>query len=234
MLPSQGRGRRFEPGLPLKMTQQEILQKTREYVKEKLSGEGTGHDWFHIERVVHNALNIAEGEKNVDIFLVELGALLHDIADSKFYPEGEDEKRIREWLESLDVEKKIIDEVVHIVQSVSFKGGKNPVQPNTIEAKTVQDADRLDALGAIGIARAFTYGGHKGRPLYDPEIKPIEYEDTASYRKSDAPTINHFYEKILKLKGLMNTENGKEMALGRHKFIEEYLKHFYSEWEGKE
>jgi uncharacterized protein len=216
------------------MNNKTILQKTQDFIKDRMSGEGSGHDWFHVERVVKNALHIGQTEKGSDMFLVELGALLHDIADSKFYPEGTDEKEVRKWLESLAVEQNIIDSVVHIVQAVSFKGGKNPITPATLEAKIVQDADRLDALGAIGIARAFAYGGFKGRLLYDPEVKPIDFSAEGDYKKHETHTINHFYEKLLKLKDLMNTKTGRQLAAKREQFIKEYLKHFYAEWEGRE
>lgn len=216
------------------MTQQEILRKTRQFVKKRMSGESTGHDWFHVERVVKNAVHIGRTESGSNLFLVELGALLHDIADSKFYPEGTDEKEIREWLGSLDIDSSTIDSVVHIVQAVSFKGGKNSIKPKTIEAQIVQDADRLDALGAIGVARAFAYGGNKGRLLYDPEVKPVDFSDKDDYRKHETHTINHFYEKLLKLKDLMNTESGRQLAEKREQFTKEFLERFYAEWEGRE
>lgn len=216
------------------MNNKTVLQKTQEFVKDRMSGEGSGHDWFHVERVVRNARHIARIEKGSDMLLVELGALLHDIADSKFYPEGTDKKEIQKFLESLKVRQNVIDSIIRIVHAVSFKGGNNPIKPNTLEAKIVQDADRLDALGAIGIARAFAYGGFKGRLLYDPEIKPADFKDTDDYRKNETHTINHFYEKLLKLKELMNTKTGKELAAKREKFTKDFLKHFYAEWEGRE
>jgi uncharacterized protein len=210
-----------------------IVTKTIDFIKDRFKGEGSGHDWWHIYRVYKNALNIAKTEK-VDVFVVELGALLHDIADWKFTGGNEKEggKQARLWLENLDVDSDIIDHVCYIVDNIGFKGGTG--QPiKTKEGMVVQDADRLDAMGAIGIARAFSYGGHNNREMYNPEIKPKLNQTKEEYRTGNAPTINHFYEKLLKLKDLINTKTGKEIAQTRHDFMESYLKEFFEEWEGK-
>jgi len=208
--------------------------KTIEFVKISLADAEGGHDWWHIYRVWKTASHIAQNE-NVDMFVVELGSLLHDIADSKFH--GGDEEigpeRARKFLESLQVEEDIILHVENIISNVSFKGGKLPQKFKSPELDVIQDADRLDALGAIGIARTFNYGGHKGRTIYNPEIKPNLDLSKEQYKNSDAPTLNHFYEKLLLLKNLMNTETGKQMAEDRHNFMLAYLDQFYKEWEGE-
>ncbi|NER13115.1 HD domain-containing protein [Leptobacterium flavescens] len=216
------------------MTQKEIIAHTVNYVKETLKDAEGGHDWFHIERVYKNSLLILK-EEEADAFTVELGALLHDIADSKFH--GGDEtvgpKKAREFLESLGVDKSVIDHVENIIKYISFKGGNTKQNFRSPELNIVQDADRLDAIGAIGIARAFNYGGFKDRGLYDPAIEPKLNMTKEEYKKSTAPTINHFYEKLLLLKDRMNTESGKKIAEGRHNFMKQYLEQFYSEWNGK-
>ena len=216
------------------MTQKEIIAHTVNYVKETLKDAEGGHDWFHIERVYKNSLLILK-EEEADAFTVELGALLHDIADSKFH--GGDEtvgpKKAREFLESLEVDKSVIDHVENIIKYISFKGGNTKQNFRSPELNIVQDADRLDAIGAIGIARAFNYGGFKDRGLYDPAIAPKLDMTKEEYKKSTAPTINHFYEKLLLLKDRMNTESGKKIAEGRHNFMKQYLEQFYSEWSGK-
>lgn len=207
------------------------LEKTRAFIKEKLAGEGTGHDWWHIERVYNNALAITRKEGGNE-FIVQLGALLHDVADHKFH-NGDDTigpKIAREWLEEIEVEEQVIKEVERIVKEISFKGAKVKTPMSSMEGKIVQDADRLDAIGAIGIARAFAYGGYKGREMYNPEQLPVIHESFESYKKSEGHTINHFYEKLLLLKELMNTNEGKRMAQQRHNYMEGFLKQFYSEW----
>ena len=201
----------------------DIIEKTKNFVREKLLGEATGHDYWHIERVYNLACNIALKE-GADLFVVSLAALLHDIADHKFY-NGDSQvggNVTREWLKQLSVSDEIINHVAHIVETISFKGGTNKEKQNTIEGKVVQDADRLDAIGAIGIARAFAYGGNKNREIYNPEIKPETYDKYEDYAKKQNHTINHFYEKLLLLKDLMNTETGKTIALQRHQFMEYY------------
>jgi len=213
---------------------QDIILKTIDFVKTSLADAEGGHDWWHIYRVWKTAMHIAQNESG-DMFVVELGALLHDIADSKFH--GGDEEigpeRARKFLESLQVEEDVILHVENIISNISFKGGKLPQKFKSPELDVIQDADRLDALGAIGIARTFNYGGHKGRTIYNPEIKPNLDLSKEQYKNSDAPTLNHFYEKLLLLKNLMNTETGKKMAEDRHNFMLSYLDQFYKEWEGE-
>ena len=212
---------------------EQIIQNTISFVKEELENAEGGHDWFHIQRVFNNARHIAEGEK-ADMLVVELGALLHDIADSKFHDGDETvgPKRAKDFMESQDLTPEVIEHVVKIIENISFKGGNVKRNFSSRELDIVQDADRLDALGAIGIARTFNYGGFKGRALYDPEIKPNLNMTKEEYKASTAPTINHFYEKLLLLKNRMNTETGRHMAEERHKFMEDYLEQFYQEWEG--
>lgn len=213
---------------------QNILNNTIAFVKQKLENAEGGHDWFHIERVYKNAQLIAKDE-NCDVFIVKLGALLHDIADSKFHDGDESvgPKVAREFLESQKVNEEIIIHVINIIENISFKGGNFEKKFNSIELDIVQDADRLDALGAIGIARCFNYGGFKNRPLYNPEIAPNLAMTKEEYKANQAPTLNHFYEKLLLLKDKMNTETGKKIAQERHHFMEVFLKQFYDEWEGK-
>jgi uncharacterized protein len=211
-----------------------IISKTIDFVKETLKNAEAGHDWFHIERVFKTAQTINETEK-ADQLIVALAALLHDIADPKF--NGGDEelgpKVAEDFLKSIAVDQYIIDQVKLIIQHMSFKNSFDEVKFTSKEMEVVQDADRLDAIGAIGIARAFTYGGFKNRVLYDPEIKFEEYQDKEGYKNTTAPTINHFYEKLLKLKDMMNTASGKAIAAERHQFMLQYLDQFYQEWEGK-
>lgn len=216
------------------MDQQQILQATESYVKETLSGEGTGHDWFHIERVRKLAFYIAKQE-NADLYLVELGALLHDIADWKFH--GGDPsagiKKTQSWLKSQQVDEQTISQVCHIVENISFKGGTNQAPMKTAEGKIVQDADRLDALGAIGISRCFAYGGHKGREIYNPEIPPKTHQTFEDYKEYVGTSLNHFDEKLLLLKDLMNTPTGKRLAEERHHYVKEFKERFLREWAGE-
>tara|TARA_R110002020_G_scaffold336426_2_gene551670 strand:+ start:31742 stop:32398 length:657 start_codon:yes stop_codon:yes gene_type:complete len=216
------------------MTNTQIIEETIAFVKETLKGAEGGHDWFHIQRVFKNTLLIAKDEK-VDVLVVSLGALLHDIADAKF--NGGDEtvgpKMASKFLQSLEVDKKIVDHVVKIIENISYKSSLDSKKLFTSkELQVVQDADRLDAIGAIGIARAFNYGGFKNRELYNPEIAPNLQMTKEEYKKSKAPTINHFYEKLLLLKDKMNTESGKKLAEKRHEFMLDYLEQFYKEWNG--
>ena len=215
------------------MTSDQIIQKTVEFVKHTLHDAEGGHDWWHVYRVWKTAIHIASIEK-ADMLVVELGALLHDIADSKFHHGNEEigPAKARTFLQALGVEEKIINHVVDIIANISFKGGKVEQQFKSPELDVIQDADRLDALGAIGIARTFNYGGHKGRAIYDPGIKPNLQLTKEEYKNSTAPTLNHFYEKLLLLKDLMNTETGKQMAEKRHEFMVAYLDQFYNEWDG--
>jgi len=211
-----------------------LIDNTILFVKQKLENAEAGHDWFHIERVYKNALLIAQDEV-CDIQIVKLGALLHDIADSKFNDGDETvgPKVARAFLESQNVSEEIIIHVVNIIENISFKGGNFEKKFNSIELEIVQDADRLDAIGAIGIARTFNYGGFKNRQLYNPEIAPKLNMSKEEYKKSEAPTINHFYEKLLLLKDKMNTKTGKNLAQERHKFMELFLSQFYAEWDGE-
>ncbi|MEN8732428.1 MAG: HD domain-containing protein [Bacteroidia bacterium] len=210
-----------------------IIQKTITYVKQELANAEGGHDWWHIERVWKTAKQIAKSER-VDVLIVELGALLHDIADSKF--NGGDEtigpRKAREFLATQDVSSEVIDHVILIIENISFKGGKEAQKFKSPELDVVQDADRLDALGAIGIARTFNFGGFKNREIYNPTIPPNLHMTKEEYKKSTAPSINHFYEKLLLLKDLMNTATGKAMAQQRHDYMEGFLEQFYKEWEG--
>ena len=215
----------------IKMT---IIDKTILFVKKQLQDAEGGHDWFHIERVFKNAVLIAQ-EEVCDVTVVKLGALLHDIADSKFH-EGDEEigpKTAREFLESENVSEEIIEHVIQIIKNISFKGGNFQKTFSSKESEIVQDADRLDALGAIGIARTFNYGGFKNRAIYNPSISPKLNMTKEEYKKSDSPTLNHFYEKLLLLKDKMNTETGKKLAQERHRFMETFLSQFYAEWEGE-
>jgi uncharacterized protein len=213
------------------MNRKLIIKKTKEFVKAELEGEGSGHDWWHIVRVYNNALDIAKKEKelnkgNIDVFVVELGALLHDIADHKFGHSDDDRRDIiSKFLMESEVEKEIIDHVVYIANNISFKGGKNKHKMETIEGEIVQDADRLDAIGAIGIGRTFAYGGYKKRVMYAPDCEPDG--------KDKEDTISHFYEKLLLLKDRMNTKTGYKKAQNRHRVMEEFLENFHSEWNGE-
>lgn len=218
------------------MTTEDLIAKTKEFVKTTLKGAEGGHDWFHIQRVLNNSLLIAKDE-DVDPLVVKLGALLHDIADAKFY--GGDEtigpQLAEEFLGSLEIDLGIISHVVKIIENISFKsnlGTKDSKDKifNSLELQVVQDADRLDAIGAIGIARAFNYGGFKNRELYNPHIKPNVKITKKEYTSSTAPTLNHFYEKLLLLKNKMNTKTGSQLAEERHQFMQLYLDQFYKEW----
>lgn len=215
------------------MNKKEIIEATISFVKKELHGAEGGHDWWHIERVWNNARLLAKAE-NVDFFVVELAALLHDIADAKFHNGDEDAgpKKAKQFLESFSIPKEIISHVENIIRNISFKGGNFESSFYSTELAVVQDADRLDALGAIGIARAFHYGGFKNREIYNPSISPDLYMNKEAYKKSTAPTINHFYEKLLLLKERMNTITGKKLARERHHFMEIFLEQFYEEWNG--
>jgi uncharacterized protein len=216
------------------MDNSDIVHKTILFVQEKLENAEGGHDWFHIERVYKNALLIAENEV-CDVNVVKLGALLHDIADSKFHDGDESigPKIAREFLESENADEVTIQHVINIIENLSFKGGNAEKTFSSVELDIVQDADRLDAMGAIGIARTFNYGGFKNRPLHNPNIAPNLHISKEEYKNSEAPTINHFYEKLLLLKDKMNTETGKKIAQERHQFMINFLSQFYAEWDGE-
>ncbi|HBN03454.1 MAG TPA: phosphohydrolase [Bacteroidetes bacterium] len=210
------------------------IEKTITYVKQQLANAEGGHDWWHIERVWKSAKKIAETE-NVNLLVIELGALLHDIADAKFH-DGDEElgpQIAAVFMREINVDEETIQHVVQIIKHISFKGGKEAQTFTSPELNVVQDADRLDALGAIGIARTFNYGGFKNREIFNPNIPPNLTMTKEEYKKSDAPSINHFYEKLLLLKDLMNTETGKQLAIQRHVFMEQYLEQFYLEWNGE-
>ena len=217
------------------MNRKAIINKTKKFVKQTLEGAEGGHDWFHTKRVLANSIHIAKNE-NANLFVVQLAALLHDIADAKFHDGDETlgPKVASEFLEEQSVDPLTKEHIIKIIESVSFKNSlsltKNPF--DSIELQIVQDADRLDAIGAIGIARAFNYGGFKNRELYNPKVSPNMNMSKEEYKKSSAPTINHFYEKLLLLKEKMNTSTGKKLAEKRHDFMLSYLDQFYQEWEG--
>lgn len=215
------------------MNKQLILNNTINFVKNELANAEGGHDWFHVERVYKNALHICKSEI-ANEFLVALAALLHDIADAKFYNGDETiaPKKASDFLTSQSVDDEIIHQVIDIIKNMSFKNSlENKKVTKSIEFQIVQDADRLDAIGAIGIARCFNYGGFKNRVIYNPEIVPNLTLTKEAYKKSDAPSINHFYEKLLLLKDQMNTNTGKKLAERRHQFMENYLQQFYDEWD---
>lgn len=213
--------------------QEKWVEQTVAYVKDALSGAEGGHDWWHVYRVWKLAQTIARNEK-ADSCVVELAALLHDIADAKFF--GGDEEigpaKATAFMQSIHVDEHILEHVVLIIRNMSFKQEFSAVSFTSPELYVVQDADRLDAIGAIGIARTFNYGGFKNRLIYHPDIPVAQYADKEAYKKSEAPTINHFYEKLLLLKNLMKTTTGKQMAEQRHAFMETYLNQFFNEWEG--
>jgi uncharacterized protein len=217
------------------MFNQELIEATKTFVKDTLKDAEGGHDWFHVERVYKNALLIAKGE-TVDPLVVALGALLHDIADSKFY-DGDSTigpKVAGAFLLKYNVDSATINHVIKIIENISYSsniGLENTFR--SIELDVVQDADRLDALGAIGIARTFNYGGFKNRTLYNPDIKPNLNMTKAEYKTSNAPTINHFYEKLLLLKDKMNTTTGYKIAKQRHQYMVDFLKQFDAEWKGE-
>lgn len=217
------------------MTDVALVEETIVFVKETLQDAEGGHDWFHIQRVFNNSILIAKTEQ-VDLLVVSLGALLHDIADAKFHngDESVGPKMAKAFLASLAVPKKTINHVVNIIDHISYKNtlGKSTGKKfNSLELQVVQDADRLDAIGAIGIARAFNYGGFKNRAMHDPAIPPNLKMSKAEYKKSTAPTINHFYEKLLLLKDKMNTQTGKQLAAQRHQYMLNFLEQFYREWD---
>lgn len=221
------------------MTDTEIIEQTRLFIKDKLGSESSGHDYWHAYRVWQTAKHIASKEKDADTFTVELAALLHDIADWKFH-KGDTEAGPRaagEWLESLDIQKETIQHVQNIIRNLDFKGADVKIELDTVEGQIVHDADKLDALGAIGIGRAFATGAHFNEVMHNPDIPIPKYKSAEEYRTAkgtaNRTVINHFYEKLLLLKDRMLTETGKELAQRRHEVMEEFLEEFLSEWEGK-
>ena len=221
------------------MTQKDIIQKTVEYIRQEFSNDSSGHDWWHIYRVWRTAITICEHDAEwADSLIVQLAALLHDLDDWKFNNSGEsgDETplRTKAWLDSFSLDPSITDAVCRIIQQISFKGAGVENKMDSLEGFIVQDADRLDAIGAIGIARAFAYGGYKNRQLYDPETPPQLHATFEQYKNSNSATINHFYEKLLLLKDMMNTAAAKRIAEERHKVMVQYLDQFMNEWEGKD
>ena len=215
------------------MKKQLIINNTIEFVKHTLQNAEGGHDWFHIQRVFNNAKLIVKTE-SADKLIVSLSALLHDIADSKFHDGDETigPKKATEFLMSQNIDSIVIEHVVQIIKNISFKGGNIDRTFSSKELDIVQDADRLDAIGAIGIARCFNYGGFKNREIFNPKIKPKLNMTKEEYKNSNTPSINHFYEKLLLLKDKMNTATAKRVAIERHKFMEKYLDQFYAEWDG--
>ncbi len=213
------------------MDKGEILKQTEAYVRKTLEGEGSGHDWWHIDCVRKTALYVAKQEK-ADLYIVELAALLHDIADWKFTG-GDDDvgpRIAKEWLLKMEAGEEVAEHVCHIIKDLSFKGAGVATPMRTIEGKIVQDADRLQALGAIGIARCFAYGGSKGREIWNPNEKPVMHQSFEQYKSNKSSSLIHFYEKLLLLKDRMNTATGKKLAEERHLHMEQFLKQFYSEW----
>ncbi|MEC1720094.1 HD domain-containing protein [Schinkia azotoformans] len=214
------------------MDKNRLIEEATAFVRSELENEASGHDWWHIARVTKMAKHIAEQE-GADVFICEMAALLHDIADEKLNEGGEEAglKRVKDWLEVHQADNEMINTIIEIISTMSFKGGNHPPM-TTLEGKVVQDADRLDAIGAIGIARTFAYAGAHGDLIYDPAIHPREKMTKEEYRAVKTTAVNHFYEKLLKLKNLMNTDTAKEMAEARHQLMEDFLQKFYHEWEG--
>jgi uncharacterized protein len=217
----------------MEIEEDRIIIETKKHVRQELEGEGSGHDWWHIYRVLQNALQIGKAE-NANLYVVELAALLHDLGDFKFYDGDETvgPRITREWLENQGAVPNVVDQVVQIVKELSYKGAGVNTDMSTLEGKVVQDADRLDAIGAIGIARTFAYGGNKNREMHNPEVKPEMHASFEAYKNSTGPTINHFYEKLLLLKDRMQTNAGKAMANERHQYMENFLEQFFAEWDG--
>lgn len=212
-------------------TDDELIPSTIDFVKEQIKDYDSGHDWFHIERVWKMAKRIAKEEKDIDLLVLELSALLHDVGDYKFHDGSQKSgpQIVRNFLEQFDLPQTTILHVKSIVENVSYSN-ENTSGFHSKELEIVQDADRLDAMGAIGIARAFNFGGYKGRSIYDPDIPAQPNLSKTGYKKNKGPTINHFYEKLLLLKGQMNTAKGREIAEDRHNFMERYLDQFFKEW----
>jgi uncharacterized protein len=213
------------------MNKQKVIQRTERFIESEFQSEGSGHDWFHVDRVRKMALRIGLQE-GCDLFVTEMAALLHDLDDWKLTGSNpSDASRAKEWLWSLGIDEPTTLQVLQVIEEVSFKGAGIETPVSSAEAAVVQDADRLDAIGAIGIARTFAYGGYKKRLIYDPSVKPVLHNNFQEYKSNTAPTINHFYEKLLLLKDRMNTETARIIAEGRHQVMNDYLTQFYEEWE---
>ncbi|SET38428.1 HD domain-containing protein [Hymenobacter actinosclerus] len=222
--------------MPLSSTDSQLITATAEFIREKFLHEGTGHDWEHIRRVWQVARRLAAQTPAADPLVTELGALLHDVADWKFH-DGDEEagpRAARAWLSSQGAALAVMDAVEAIIREISFKGLGVPTPMSSIEGELVQDADRLDAIGAIGVARAFAYGGHKNRPLHDPAVPPVRHDSFESYKQNTAPTINHFHEKLLHLRERMNTDAARRVADERHAYMEQFLAQFLREWAGED
>jgi uncharacterized protein len=216
------------------MTQNEIIQKTVEFIKQEFGGDSSGHDWWHIYRVWKSAIAIGEREK-ADLFIVQLAALLHDLDDWKFNDSADETpRRAKAWMEACGIDSQINQAVCEIIMHISYKGAQVENKMKSLEGFIVQDADRLDAIGAIGIGRAFAYGSYKNRPMYDPEAENQMHTSFEQYKNSKSATINHFYEKLLLLKDMMNTATAKKMAEQRHEIMLRFLDQFMTEWEGKD
>lgn len=221
------------------MNKRQVVQRTASFVRRELEGEGTGHDWWHVERVWKNAMKIGRRER-ADSFVVQLASLLHDVADWKSHHGSESAGPVaaRKWLHAAGVDRATISHVERIIRHVSFHGVNKKSMQKTLEGKVVQDADRLDALGAIGIARAFSYGGYKQRPIFNPKVPPHQFRTASEYKRDTikpkaSSTINHFSEKLLLLKDRMNTRTGRLMAVRRHRFVKDFLTQFFREWVGR-
>ena len=210
-----------------------IIQKTATFIACEFASEGSGHDWFHVDRVRRLALRIGRTEGS-EPFITEMSALLHDLDDWKMTGTNSHfPSKANKWLTDMEVEADIATLILKVIEDVSYQGAGTETPVRSVEAAVVQDADRLDAMGAIGIARTFAYGGHKSRLIYDPAVAPVMHPDFQSYKNSTAPTVNHFFEKLLLLKDRMNTMTAKSIAEQRHWFMESYLKQFFNEWEAK-
>lgn len=214
--------------------QADLIAPTAAFIADKFAHEGSGHDWAHSRRVWQTSRALAAQTPGADVLVVELGALLHDVADWKFH-QGDEEagpRAARQWLAGLAAPEALIAHVERIIREISFKGLGVPTPMSSLEGQLVQDADRLDAIGAIGVARAFAYGGHQGRPLHDPAVAPVAHESFAAYKQNVAPTLNHFYEKLLHLRERLHTPAARRVAEERHAFLETFLAQFLREWAG--
>lgn len=219
-------------GIEYGSNKEKIMKAAEVFVKDELGDDHSGHDWWHIRRVTEVAKRIAI-EEHANVYICELASLLHDVADEKLNKDEETGiKKVTDWLDTNHVDKESAEHVLEIITTMSFKGGTQKKDMSTIEGKIVQDADRLDAIGAVGIARVMCYSGAKGRPIHDPDMQPRENLTLKDYRSGNDTAIMHFYEKLLKLKDKMNTTTGKRLAEGRHQFLELYLEQFYAEWDG--